>query len=105
VLDAAIVPTKKTFPPRTGIIILGTSLGLALATTWIVAMAGWEKMDESDLRKEFAKEVLTEVRANLPGFSRNGTSGSSNGHRSWVWWKKTERPSDADHEGGKIDAP
>ena len=30
VLDAAIVPTKKTFPPRTVIVILGMMLGTTM---------------------------------------------------------------------------
>jgi uncharacterized protein involved in exopolysaccharide biosynthesis len=104
VLDAAIVPTKRSFPPRTIITVLGTFLGLALAMTWIIGKTRWEAVEASDPRKEFAMEVLTTVRAGLPKFSRNGASGSSNGHRPWVWWKKTEEPSDAKHEDGKPDA-
>jgi uncharacterized protein involved in exopolysaccharide biosynthesis len=104
VLDAAIVPTKRSFPPRTIITVLGTFLGLALAMTWIIGKTRWEAVEASDPRKEFAREVLTTVRASLPKFSRNGASGSSNGHRPWVWWKKTEEPSDAKHEDGKPDA-
>ncbi len=58
----------------------------------------------SNTRKEFAMEVLTTVRVSLPKFSRNGASGSSNGHRPWAWWKKTEGPSDEKHEDDKRDA-
>ena len=35
VLDAAIVPTKKTFPPRTVIVILGMMLGTTIAMSWV----------------------------------------------------------------------
>jgi uncharacterized protein involved in exopolysaccharide biosynthesis len=104
VLDAAIVPTKKSFPPRTVIIVLGTLLGLALAMTWIAAKTRWDAVEASDPRKQFAMEVFTTTRASLPNFSRNGSNGSSNGHRPWAWWKKTEEPSDAKQEDGKPDA-
>lgn len=94
VLDAAIVPTKKTFPPRTVIIVLGTLLGLALAITWIAAKTQWEAVEASDPRKQFAMEVFTTTRASLPTFSRNGSNGNSNGHHPWAWWRKAEKPSE-----------
>ena len=104
VLDAAIVPTKKSFPPRAAIIILGTSLGLALAMTWIAMKTQWEAVEASDPRKQFAMEVFTTTRASLPNFLRNGSNGSSNGHRPWAWWKKSEEPTETKHEDGKPDA-
>ncbi len=104
VLDVAIVPTKKSFPPRAVIIVLGTLLGLAVAMTWIVGKTRWAAVEASDPRKELAMEVLTTVRESMLKFSRNGVSGSSNGHRRWAWWKKTEGPSDVNHEDGKPDA-
>ena len=103
VLDAAIVPTKKTFPPRTAIIILGSLLGMVLAMTWIAGKTGWEAVEASDPRKEFAMEVFTTVRESLPKFSHNGANGSSNGHRPGVWWKKVG-PSEGKHEDEKHDA-
>jgi capsule polysaccharide export protein KpsE/RkpR len=102
VLDAAIVPTKKTFPPRAVIIALGTLLGLALAMTWIAVKTQWEAVEASDPRKQFAMEVFTTTRASLPSFSRNGSHGSSNGHRAW--WKKTGEPPETKNEDGKPDA-
>jgi capsule polysaccharide export protein KpsE/RkpR len=79
VLDPAIVPTKKSFPPRTAITLLGTFLGLMLAMAWTIGRMRWEAVDENDPRKEFATEVFTTVRASLPKFSRNG-SAVANGH-------------------------
>jgi capsule polysaccharide export protein KpsE/RkpR len=98
VLVLASVPTKKTFPPRTVITVSGTLLGLALGTAWILVTAGWEKVEANDLRKTFAMEVFTDVRASLPKFSRSSANGGSNGHRSWSLWNKTEGSSDSDHE-------
>jgi len=81
VLDAAMVPTKKSFPPRSVIIALGTMLGITLMTTWIVWKAQWDAVDASDPRKMFAIEVLTATRAQMLRFSRNGYASESNGHR------------------------
>lgn len=101
VLDAAIVPTKKSFPPRTLLTILGTMLGLAVAMVWVVAKTKWEAVDASHPRKVFANEVFTTMRTSLPRFSRNGTGADSNGNSRWTWRKKPlneqeEKPADKD---------
>jgi capsule polysaccharide export protein KpsE/RkpR len=103
-LDAAIVPTKKTFPPRTVIIVSGTLLGLALAMTWITAKTRWAAVEASDPRKQLAIEVFAATRASLPKFSRNGSNGNSNGHWPWAWRKKAEEPGKTKDEDGKRDA-
>lgn len=72
VLDQALVPTKKSFPPRTVIVALGTMLGLTLAMTWIAGKTRWEAVDANDPRKAFAVEVFTTTQARLPRFTRNG---------------------------------
>jgi len=82
VLDAAIVPTKKTFPPRTVIVLLGMMLGTTMAMTWVLGKTRWDAVDASDPRKAFAVEVYTTMRVKLPRFSRNGTSNGSNGHHA-----------------------
>jgi len=69
VLDAPIVPTKKSYPPRTMIVILGTMLGITLAMTWIVGKTWWEAVEVSDPRRVFAMEVFTTVQARMPKFS------------------------------------
>ncbi len=78
VLDAAIVPTKKTFPPRAVLVILGTMLGTTMAMTWVLGKTRWDAVDASDPRKAFAVEVYTTMRAKVPGLPRNGNG--SNGH-------------------------
>jgi uncharacterized protein involved in exopolysaccharide biosynthesis len=105
VLDVAIVPTKKSFPPRTLITILGTMLSLAVAMSWVVAKTRWDAVDPSHPRKVFAAEVLTTMRSNLPHFSRNGTGADSNGNSRWTWRKKSlneqeKSPADQDDNAG-----
>jgi capsule polysaccharide export protein KpsE/RkpR len=82
VLDPAIVPTKKSFPPRTLIVVLGTMLGLALAMAWVAGRSQWESIEVCDPRKVFATEVFITMKKKLPTFSRNGAGASQNGHRS-----------------------
>jgi uncharacterized protein involved in exopolysaccharide biosynthesis len=101
VLDPAVVPTKKSFPPRTVVTILGTLLGLAVAMTWVFAKTNWDAVDANHPRKVFATEVLTTIRTNLPRFSRNRTLADSNGNSRWAWRKKSldeqeENPADED---------
>jgi capsule polysaccharide export protein KpsE/RkpR len=78
VLDVAVVPTKRSFPPRLLITILGTLLGLAAAVTWIIARTKWDAADAGNPRKVLATEVFMTVRARLPQFTRNGHSAVSN---------------------------
>ena len=77
VLDAPNIPDKKSFPPRTLIVVLGTAFGLVIATIWIFATNSWERTDSADPRKVLAQEVFSAVRAIIPGFAKNGVS--SNG--------------------------
>ena len=100
VLDAPVVPTKKSFPPRTLLTIFGTLLGLAIAMVWVIAKNTWDAVDASHPRKVFATEVFTTMRTSLPSFSRNGTGVDSNGNSRWNWRKplngQEEKPADKD---------
>ena len=90
VLDEAIVPTKKTFPPRTMIVLLGTMLGLTLAMMWVVGKTRWDAVDASDPRRVFVTEVFTTINTHIPKFSRNGGSAESNGRRIWNLHKESD---------------
>ena len=94
VLDPAIVPTKKSFPPRMVIVVMGTMLGIALAMTWVFGKTNWDSVEATDPRKVFALEVFTTMRAGLPTLSRNGNGAHSNGHHQWGWLKQSEQDND-----------
>jgi uncharacterized protein involved in exopolysaccharide biosynthesis len=104
VLDAAIVPTKKSFPPRTVIVLLGTMLGITMAMTWILGKTHWNAVDVSDPRRVFATEVFTTVQARMPKFSWNGAGAESNGHWIWSWRKKPDAKSEEQDENTGHDA-
>jgi hypothetical protein len=90
VLDPAIVPTKKSFPPRTVIVILGMMLAVALAMAWMVGKMRWDAVDVSDPRKAFAMEVFTTVQACIPRFSQNGAIAEASGKWSWGSGSRSE---------------
>jgi len=100
VLDPALVPTKKSFPPRAGVTAVGTLLGIALAMAWLVGKTRWDTVDASDPRKLFATEVFTTIRAGIPRFSRNGTGAIPNGRDLLTTSNETEtkQHQNRDHE-------
>jgi uncharacterized protein involved in exopolysaccharide biosynthesis len=100
VLDDAVVPTKKTFPPRTVIVLLGTMLGVAFAMAWLIGKERWSGVDVTDPRRIFATEVFTTVSAHFPVFSRNGNAGGSNPRPFWNWRKKTDSKDDQEENDG-----
>jgi len=90
VLDAGIVPDKKSFPPRLLIIYLGTSLSLAAAAVWVFANGAWQETNANDPRKVFAQEVFSSVWARLPFTSQNGSGGNSVDGGSWHWVRRNK---------------
>lgn len=63
VLDAAVVPTKKSFPPRGLLTVVGTAFALLAVCGWILARQAWREIDPQDPRKKFAMEVAGTMRA------------------------------------------
>lgn len=63
VLDAAVVPTKKSFPPRTAITAFGAALFLLGACAWIFANRTYAAIDPQDPRKLLAEEVALTLKA------------------------------------------
>ncbi len=94
VLDAPTVPTKKTFPPRAAIVLLGTSIGMAIAMVWVIGKTRWDAVDANDPRRVFAMEVFTTVQAHMPRFQGNGTDAGVNGNAARNWRKHDDEPSD-----------
>jgi capsule polysaccharide export protein KpsE/RkpR len=63
VLDAAVVPTKKSFPPRTRIVISGTLLTLAGTVVWIFLRRWWSGIVPDDPGRELAEEMGASLRS------------------------------------------
>jgi len=73
VLDAPNIPDRKSFPPRLLIMFAGTVCVFACAALWLVARNTWDETSVNDARKVFAREVLTDLKAQLPKFVQNGS--------------------------------
>ena len=63
VLDAAVVPTKKSFPPRAAFTVLGAGLFFLGACAWIFANRTYASIDPQDPRKLLAEEVALTLKA------------------------------------------
>jgi capsule polysaccharide export protein KpsE/RkpR len=63
VLDAAVVPTKKSFPPRGLLTASGAAFALLTMCAWIFARQAWRGIDPQDPGKQFAMEVAGTLRA------------------------------------------
>lgn len=72
VLDAALIPEKKSSPHRLEIMFVSTFLALAFSTIWVLGSAFWKEVDQEDPRKAFAQEVVGAIKARLPWMSGNG---------------------------------
>ena len=79
VLDHPNIPEKKSFPPRLLITLFGTLIAVTLAATWVLGKTAWDEIDSNDPRKTLAQEVFTTVKANIPHFSRNGSTNQVGG--------------------------
>ena len=75
ILDPPNLPDKKSFPPRTLIVLLGTALALSCGVAWIFGSAQWEGTDPADPRKLFAQEVFETVKAAMPWPMRGRSKG------------------------------
>jgi uncharacterized protein involved in exopolysaccharide biosynthesis len=63
VLDAAVVPTKKSYPPRTLIVVSGTLLCLVVTVSWVFLREWWSGIVPDDPGRELAVEISESLRA------------------------------------------
>jgi capsule polysaccharide export protein KpsE/RkpR len=94
VLDAANVPERRSFPPRTLTMLLTAFFILGLATMGVLARERWEKTDSENAGKVFAGEVFRTMNAHMPWATPNGSRMQAMTHRVWIrvvpWAMKSE---------------
>ena len=73
VLDVAVVPTKKTFPPRFLIVSGFMLVGPLLASALLLAKDSWKGVDPQDPGKRFVLEMVDNVQTDLLRFAPEGT--------------------------------
>src|SRR5690349_21149227 len=74
VLDPALKPERKSFPPRLLVMFLGTFLALSVCVVGVVGADHWKNADPEDPRKILAEEVFATLKAQTQRFSRNGNA-------------------------------
>jgi hypothetical protein len=57
ILDAADVPERKSFPPRSEVVVLGTMLALLLAITRVYAAVLWQNLSADSLGRVIASAL------------------------------------------------
>ena len=63
VLDAAVVPTKKSFPPRGLLTVAGATSSFLTMCAWILLRQTWREIDPQDPGKQFVVEIAGTLRA------------------------------------------
>ena len=65
ILDVAVVPTKKTFPPRGILTLTGTAVAFLSGCVWLFAHRSWQGIDHDDPGKQFVLEVGSTLHSKL----------------------------------------
>jgi uncharacterized protein involved in exopolysaccharide biosynthesis len=84
VLDAPLIPERKSFPPRLLIIAAGGFLGFIAACVFVFGKEHWSEVDSAEPGKVLVTEVLQTVNAQMPWAPPSGPGLQENAHRVWV---------------------
>jgi uncharacterized protein involved in exopolysaccharide biosynthesis len=74
ILDAAVVPTKKSFPNRLSLIATGTAFAIVAVCAWLFAKRSWQAIDPQDPGKQFAEEVVSTLRLEVARLAPAGAT-------------------------------
>lgn len=76
VLDQPDVPGKRSFPPRSLMVCLGTFLAALIGALFVFGSESWRAIDPQDPGKMLATEVWVQVKEHSPWVSTNGSLGT-----------------------------
>lgn len=91
VLDQANIPDKKSFPPRTLIVVLGTLLATCFGVLFVLGSASWNAIDSQDPGKRFAGEVWVDLKSHVPSVTTNGSGLGAPMRRIWSKFGKQDQ--------------
>jgi uncharacterized protein involved in exopolysaccharide biosynthesis len=83
VLDAARIPERKSFPPRTGIVSATALAFLGASVFGLMARTQWNEADAMDPTKLFAQEVFHTMNQYMPWSTPKGSDLQAMAHRGW----------------------
>jgi len=72
VLDAPLLPEKKSFPPRLLIMFLGALLSTVVGALWILGKSRWDGLDPEHPAKLLAYDAYSKLKGDLRLTSENG---------------------------------
>jgi uncharacterized protein involved in exopolysaccharide biosynthesis len=81
VLDAANVPDKESFPPRSLIIFLGALFACCFGVLYVLGSANWDAVDPRHPGKRFVTEVWVDLKAYAPWALKNGAGAAGENQR------------------------
>ncbi len=87
VLDAPVVPERKSFPPRLLIMLSTSFLAFICGAIWVLGDARWQGRDRQDAGVIFTEEVLAAVQERAHRISLNGYEWSSLREKFLKRWK------------------
>jgi len=65
VLDAADVPERKSYPPRTLLVIAVTAIAFVFGVVWLLVQARWQEIDPADPAKILSQQIFANVRTSV----------------------------------------
>jgi capsule polysaccharide export protein KpsE/RkpR len=65
VLDAADIPERKSYPPRTLLVIAATAITFVFSVVWLLVQARWQEIDQADPAKILSRQIFENVRTSV----------------------------------------
>jgi uncharacterized protein involved in exopolysaccharide biosynthesis len=88
VLDPAIIPEKKSYPPRGMFVLLGTCLAAVCGLAWISGRTYWDEMNSGDARKAFAREIFAAMVSQSPWAVTNELATEPDPPKTWMPFRR-----------------
>ena len=84
VLDPAIIPEHKSFPPRLLIVSLCATFAVVAASMFVLGRERWAATDQAEPGKVLAREMYQTLNAKMPWAAPNGSQLQAWTHRIWI---------------------
>jgi capsule polysaccharide export protein KpsE/RkpR len=89
VLDPARIPERKSFPPRTLIMLVSAFSFMGAAALWVTLRTQWDETDPKNPGKLFAQEVFQSVSQYLPRLASRASEQEAK-DKNWELWDRSK---------------
>jgi capsule polysaccharide export protein KpsE/RkpR len=98
-LDHANVPERKSFPPRSLIVLCSILLAVLATSAYLIGKERWEAVSPDDSGKLFAQQVFQSMNATMPWSPPNGSPVQAWTNRVWTRFvTKKKSPDEAPNQ-------